>query len=227
MKFDIITIFPEMFPGYFETSMMKKAQDDGLIDITVHNLRDWSTDKHKTVDDVAYGGVSGMVMKVEPIYRAIKDLKEKHSNENIRVILLSAGGEVLKQNKVRSLSEYDRLILITGHYKGVDGRVAENIVDEELSVGEYVVTGGEVPAMIVVDTVSRMVPGVIGNDESKKGESYSPGVKREHEVYTRPEIFSPDGKEKWTVPEILVSGNHKKIKEWREQEREYKNNLDK
>lgn len=221
MKFDILTIFPEMFPCYFNTSMMAKAIEDDLIEVNVHDLRDWATDKHKTIDDVAYGGVTGMVMKVEPIYRAVKELKEKYKDEKIKVILLSAGGEVLKQKKVRSLSDYDRLILIAGHYKGVDGRVTEHIIDEEIAVGEYVITGGEVPAMLVVDAVSRMVPGVIGNPESKEGESHSPGVEKEHEVYTRPEKFKTDKGEEWSVPEVLVSGHHQKIEEWRQEHREY------
>lgn len=219
MKFDILTIFPEMFPCYFGTSMMKKAQDEDLIDVNVHSLRDYADDKHRMVDDEAYGGVSGMVMKVEPVYNAVSSLK-KDDKEKTRTILMSAKGAVLDQKKVRDLySNYDRLIIITGHYKGVDGRVSEYIADEEIAVGEYVITGGEVPAMLLVDAVSRMVPGVIGSPESKEGESFSPGVKHEHEVYTRPELFKTKDGEEWRVPEILLSGHHKKIEEWRNEKR--------
>ena len=217
--FDVLTIFPEMFPAYFQSSILGKAQDGGLIKINVHNLRDWAKDKHKMTDDAAYGGISGMVMKVEPIYRAVKDLKKKVRTKKRKIILLSAKGKILKQKKVRELGELKHIILIAGHYKGVDERVALHIADEELSIGEYVITGGEVPAMVVVDAVSRMMPGVIGKDESKKGESFSEGVKHEHGVYTRPAEFSPKKGVSWKVPEILVSGHHKKIAAWREAHR--------
>jgi len=227
--FDILTIFPEMFPCYFDSSMLGRAQKNKLIKIRVHNLRDFAKDKHKISDDTAYGGISGMVMKVEPIYKAVEAVKKKiHSNKK-RVILLSAKGKVLTQQKARSLARYDQIILIAGHYKGVDERVRKYIADEELSIGEYVITGGELPAMIVVDAVSRIVKGVIGKEASKEGESFSKGVKFEHPVYTRPAVFSPPtspkasrGKQKraeWKVPEVLLSGDHKKIAAWREAER--------
>lgn len=246
IQFDILTLFPEMFPGYFDASMLGRAQKNKKIKIRVHNIRDYAKDKHRVTDDVTYGGISGMVMKVEPIYYAVKAVKKKSPKFNFgrrkkaaksRIILLSAKGKVLTQQKVRSLARYDQLILITGHYKGVDERVAKYIADEELSVGEYVITGGEVPAMLVVDAVSRMVPGVIGREASKEGESFSEirddkhrvFVKHEHPVYTRPEVFSPPtspkaskGKQKkveWKVPPVLLSGDHKKIAEWREKNR--------
>ena len=214
--FDVLTIFPEMFPPYFEGSILGKAQKAGYIKINIHNLRDWTNDPHKVTDDMAYGGISGMVMKVEPIYHAVKELKKKVRTKKRKIILLSAKGKVLNQKKVRELGKLKHIILIAGHYKGVDERVARYIADEELSVGEYVVTGGEVPAMILVDAVSRMVPGVVGKDKSKYGESFSTGVKHEHAVYTRPAEFSPEKGKVWRVPKVLTSGHHKKIEEWRE-----------
>lgn len=232
MKFDILTIFPEMFSCYFESSMIKKARDEGLIEVNVYNLRDWAPDKHKVTDDQAFGGISGMVMKVEPIYYAVEELKKQKpaphrssgeagtSGAGSKVILLSAKGEILKQKKVRQLGEEKHIILIAGHYKGVDERVAEHIADEELSIGEYVLTGGELPAMAVVDAVSRMVPGVVGKEQSKEGESYAEGVKREHPVYTRPSVFNPKEGVEWKVPEVLLSGNHAEIEKWREENRE-------
>jgi tRNA (guanine37-N1)-methyltransferase len=226
MMFHIVTIFPEMFSGYFGSSMLKRAQKNKKIKINVVNLRDLTKDKHHITDDNAYGGVSGMVMKVEPIYNAVKAIKKKIRAKKTRVILLSAKGKVLTQEKVRSLSKFDHIVLIAGHYKGIDERVADHIADEELSVGEYVITGGEVPAMIVVDALSRMIPGVIGKEASKEGESFSPGVTHEHPVYTRPEVFKPFAESRgrkaaiaWKVPEVLLSGDHKKIEEWRQKHR--------
>ncbi|MBI1888486.1 MAG: tRNA (guanosine(37)-N1)-methyltransferase TrmD [Candidatus Spechtbacteria bacterium] len=232
ITFDILTIFPEMFSCYFDSSMLGRAQKKKLIKIRVHNLRDFTKDKHKITDDLAYGGISGMVMKVEPIYRAVQKLKIKGGltalRKKSRVILLSAKGKVLTQEKVRRFAKYDQIILIAGHYKGVDERVAKHIADEELSVGEYVITGGEVPAMIVVDAVSRMIKGVIGDEASKEGESFSilgrsgrprERVKHEHGVYTRPAVFSPKKGVRWEVPEVLLSGHHAKIEEWREAQR--------
>ena len=209
-----------MFDGYFNSSILGKAQKNKKIKINVHNLRDYAKDKHKTTDDVAYGGISGMVMRVEPIYRAVQRIKGK---KKTRVILTSAKGKVLTQQKVRSLAKYDQIILIAGHYKGVDERVAKYVVDEELSIGEYVITGGELPAMVVVDAVSRMFEGVIGKEISKEGESFSKGVKHEHGVYTRPEVFSPKRGVNWKVPKVLVSGHHKNIEEWRQKSRKLDN----
>lgn len=219
MRFDILTIFPEMFSCYFESSMLKKAQENKKIRIDVHNLRDFAEDSHKMTDDMAFGGISGMVMKVEPIYNAVKAIKKQTRGKKIKVILLSAKGDILTQKKVREFGKLDQLILVAGHYKGVDERVADYIADEELSVGEYVITGGEIPAMLVVDAVSRMVPGVIGKERSKKGESYSRGVKHEHPVYTRPATFKPKKGIEWKVPDVLLGGHHKKIEEWRDAKR--------
>ena len=226
IRFDIITIFPNIFESYFESSILGRAQKRKLISVRVHDLRSWATDKHHTTDDAAYGGISGMVMKVEPIYRAVQKFSAKGgsaSGGKTRTILLSAKGKQFNQAKAKSLARYDHIILIAGHYKGVDERVAKYIADEELSIGEYVLTGGELPAMVIVDAVSRMIPGVVGDSASKEGESFSTAdIKKEHPVYTRPEVFEPQkGKShrhsgtSWRVPKVLLSGDHKKIEEWR------------
>ena len=243
MKFHIITIFPEIFDSYFQESLLKRAQERKLLEIHIHNLRNWATDPHKTVDDSPFGGGLGMVMKVEPIYRAVESIKKKirkgspstqlrAERRKLRIVLLSAKGKILTQQKVRSLAKYDQIILIAGHYKGVDERVAKYVVDEELSIGEYVITGGELPAMVVVDAVSRMFEGVIGKEISKEGESFSilgrsgrprEIIRHEHPVYTRPEVFSPKRGVNWKVPKVLVSGHHKNIEEWRQKSRKLDN----
>lgn len=218
MRFDILTIFPEMFVSYSNASILKKAQKKKLIKIHIHNLRKWALDRHQTTDDCPYGGGMGMIFKVEPIFKAIKDLKKKTAKKR-RIILFSAKGKKLTQKKVKQLSKYDQLILICPRYEGVDERVAKYIADEEISIGEYILTGGELPAMVLVDAVSRFIPGVI-KKESLSEESFSVDFegKGEYPQYTRPEIFYPNKKKKkisWRVPDILLSGNHKKIKEWR------------
>lgn len=218
MRFDILTIFPEMFVSYSNASILKKAQKKKLIKIHIHNLRKWTLDRHQTTDDCPYGGGMGMIFKVEPIFKAIKDLKKKKIKKR-RIILFSAKGKRLTQKRVEQLSKYDQIILICPRYEGVDERVAKYIADEEISIGEYILTGGELPAMVLVDAVSRFIPGVI-----KKGslleESFNADFKGkgEYPQYTRPEIFYPNKKKKkiaWQVPDILLSGNHKRIKEWR------------
>ncbi|MBU1102384.1 tRNA (guanosine(37)-N1)-methyltransferase TrmD [Patescibacteria group bacterium] len=224
VKFDIITIFPNIFTSYFGESILKRAQSKNLIEINAHDLRQWAIDRHKTVDDSPYGGGPGMVMKVEPIFKAVSALKSlkfkvKSSKLKKRVILFSAKGKQFTQADARRLAKYDQLILICGRYEGVDERVAQHIADEELSVGNFVLTGGEIPAMIVVDVVSRLIPGVLGKKESLKEESFSIRKQKtenrkqylEYPQYTRPEKFKG-----WKVPEVLLSGNHKKIEEWRE-----------
>ena len=216
MRFDILTIFPEIFDSYFNISILKKAQKNKLIKIYTHNLRKWTLDRHQTVDDCPYGGGMGMIFKVEPIFKAVKDLKKKKIKK-CRVILFSPKGDKLTQKKAKRLSKYDQLILVCPRYEGVDERVAQYIVDEEISIGEYVLTGGELPAMILVDAVSRFIPGVI-KKESLSEESFNIEGKGEYPQYTRPEIFYPNKKSKkitWQVPEVLLSGNHKKISEWK------------
>ncbi len=209
MKFDIITIFPEIFNSYFNESIIKRAQKKKLIKINIHNLRDFTTDKHKTVDDRPYSGGAGMIFKVEPIYKAIK--KIKRNKQKTRVILFSAKGKKFDQKIARRFSKLNQLILICGRYEGVDERVAKYIADEEISIGDYVLTGGELPAMIMTDTITRLIPNVI-KSESLKEESFSGSL--EYPQYTRPEIFSPKKKINWRVPKILLSGDHKKIQEW-------------
>lgn len=213
MKIDILTIFPEMFEGPLTQSILKRAVDKSLVEIKVHNLRDWSTDKHHKVDAPPYGGGPGMVMMVEVIDRAVEELlaKPDHaSRDKTRVVLMDTKGPVYNQKKAEELKDYEHLILIAGHYEGVDHRVHEHIADEVISIGEYVLTGGELPAMIVVDSVVRLLPGVLGSEESLSEESYSQGSNIEYPQYTRPEEYKG-----WKVPEILLSGHHAKIKEWR------------
>ncbi|MFH0906962.1 MAG: tRNA (guanosine(37)-N1)-methyltransferase TrmD [bacterium] len=225
MRFDIITIFPKMFDSYFSESIIKRAQEKKLIKINIHNLRDYTLDKHKTVDDRPYGGGSGMVLMFEPIYKAIKDIFSKTRIKKIkrRVILLSVKGKKFDQKMAQKFSKLDQLIIISGRYEGVDERVSEYIADEEISIGDYILTGGELPAMVVIDAVSRLVTGVISKG-SLKEESFSNSLKiknlklkieKEYPHYTRPEIVIINRKKR-KVPGVLLSGNHKKIKEWRD-----------
>ncbi len=225
MRFDFITIFPEMFDSYLNESILKRATEKKLVSFEAHDLRKWSTDKHKTVDDSPYGGGAGMVMKVEPIYNALKDIKieklrnrktEKQKNRGTRVILLSAKGKQFTQkDAIRLAKNYNQIIFICGRYEGVDERVAKYLVDEEISTGPYVLTGGELPAMTIADAISRNIPGVLGKEESLEDESHGTPGKKAHPQYTRPEIFKTKNGEEWEVPKILLSGDHKKIEEWR------------
>ncbi|MFC1700570.1 tRNA (guanosine(37)-N1)-methyltransferase TrmD [Patescibacteria group bacterium] len=209
MTFNIITIFPNIFGSYFNESIIGRAQKKELIKINTINLRDYASDKFKHVDDKPYGGGAGMVMMVEPIYKAVEDIKKK--NKKIKTILLSAKGKKFDQKMARKFSKLDNIILICGRYEGVDERVAEHIADEEVSIGDYVLTGGELPAMIMVDAISRLIPGVI-TKESLREESFSKDKIIEYPQYTRPEIFK-----NWRAPEVLLSGNHKEIEKWKKQ----------
>ncbi len=218
MRFDIITIFPKIFGSYFGESIIKRAQAKKLVKIKIHNLRDWATDKHKSVDDTPYGGGAGMVMKVDVLYRAIKQVLSK--NKKTKVVLLSAKGKTWTQAMAHKYAKLDRVILICGRYEGVDERVKE-FVDEEISVGDYVLTGGELGAAVIVDSVSRLLPGVLGNIESAVDESHSqPGV-LEYPHYTKPEVFTA-GRKQYAVPKVLLSGNHKEIGKWRQGQTKYK-----
>ncbi|MBI3671530.1 tRNA (guanosine(37)-N1)-methyltransferase TrmD [Candidatus Azambacteria bacterium] len=208
--FDVITIFPKAF-SYLGESIMWRAQDKGFAKINVHNLRDYSKDKRRRVDGTTYGGGAGMVMQVDPIQNAVKTIKSK--DKRTRVILLSAKGKIFNQKKAKSLLRYDQLIFICGRYEGVDERVAKYIADEEISIGEYVLTGGELPAMIIIDSIARLIPGVI-KEESLKEESFSKEGFLEYSQYTKPEVVEIDGKKR-RVPKVLLSGNHQRIKEWR------------
>lgn len=254
MQFDILTIFPNIFNSYFSESIIKRAQKKGLIKIKIHNLRDYTIDKHKTVDDKPYGGGPGMVMKIEPIWRClhanldanylrIKNVNKRKSKaalsvssqelrhciggrriqtQKSKIVLLTPRGRLFNQKIAVKWSKMDQLILICGHYEGIDERV-NRLVDEKISIGPYILTSGELPAMIIVDAVSRLIPGVLGNIKSLKFQIPIRQLADKFQIpntefpqYTRPEIFSPDGKTKWRVPKVLLSGNHKKIQEWRE-----------
>ncbi|HTM68575.1 MAG TPA: tRNA (guanosine(37)-N1)-methyltransferase TrmD [Candidatus Binatia bacterium] len=225
MRFDVLTIFPPMFDGYFTESIIKRARERGLLDVRVHDLRGWTTDKHHKVDDKPYGGGPGMVMKVEPFDRALKELKAQSSKleaSRTRVVLMSAKGKRFTHKDAVRLSKYKRLVLLCGRYEGVDERVAANLADEELSIGDYVLTGGELPAMVVIDAVSRHVPGVLGKKASLAEESHSEEGVTEYPQYTRPEVYAPKKGVSWKVPKVLLSGAHDAVAAWREKKRRKK-----
>ena len=205
MKFDVLTLFPEMFKSLDE-SIIGRAKERELIEINLINIRDFSKDKHKKVDDTPYGGGAGMVIRPDVVYDTYSSVKD----DNAKVIYLSPQGKVLNQEKVKELSKEKHLILICGHYEGIDQRVLDEIVDEEISIGDYVLTGGELPAMVLIDSVSRYIEGVL-NDDSRKEESFSSNL-LEYPQYTRPEEFR--GKR---VPDVLISGHHENIKKWRDE----------
>jgi len=207
LRFDIITIFPKIFDSYLKESLLKKAQDKGKVKIGVHNLRDYTKDVHKTVDDRPYGGGLGMVFKVEPVYKAVKKLKKK---KKAKVILFTPRGKKFDQKTAYLLSKLDQVIMICGRYVGVDERVAKEIADMELSIGDYDLMGGELPAQVVVETVTRLIPGVLGKPQFLKERIAKDKGFIEFPQYTRPEVFN-----KWKVPKVLISGNHKEIEEWR------------
>ena len=210
MNFHIITIFPKIFDSYFSESIVKRAREKKLVDIKIHNLRDYTADKHKTVDDTPYGGGAGMVLKIEPIYDCLRCSKVRKDNLKSRIILFSAKGKRYTQSDAKRLAKYENIIMICGRYEGVDERVAKYLADEEISIGDFVLTGGEIPAMVVADSITRLIPGVLGNAESPKDESFSKKNYLEYPQYTKPASFR-DCK----VPEILLSGDHKKIDIWR------------
>jgi len=207
MRFDILSLFPEMFLSIFESSILKKARDKGLIEIHIHDIRMYATGKHRVTDDAPFGGGGGMVMKVEPIDRALAAL-ELQPGEG-PVILMSPQGVPFRQETAAELAACSRLVLICGHYEGVDERVREHLADREISVGDFVLTGGELSAMVIVDAVSRLVPSVLGNSESSQQDSFSSGL-LEYPHYTRPQEYRG-----WQVPEVLLNGNHRDIDAWR------------
>ena len=257
MTFHIITIFPEIFSSYFNESIIKRAQENDKIKIKIYNLRDWTVDKHKTVDDTPYGGGAGMIMKVDILYKALQTLNSQFpistrqastsnfqtiSNASIskfpnKVILTSAKGKAWNQQKANTYKKLDNLVIICGRYEGVDERIL-NFVDEEISIGDYVLTGGEIPAMVMIDSITRLLPGVLGNPESLNEESFSEKfkiqnspVKRvqakfeinlEYPQYTRPEVFIDKNGKEYDVPDVLRSGNHAEIAKWREEQKKGK-----
>jgi len=216
LTFDIITIFPNIFDSYLKESFIKKAQEKKLIKINIHNLRNWASDKHKSVDDRPFGGGLGMVLKVEPIFKAVKDLK-KSSDKKTKTILFTPRGEKFNQKISYSLSKLNRIIMICGRYEGVDERVAKNIADLELSIGDYDLMGGELPAMVVMETIARLIPNVLGKPQLLKERITKNKGFIEYPQYTRPEVFNSVKNKKWVVPKILVSGNHKEIEKWRKE----------
>ena len=208
MKIDVLTLFPAMFAGPLDESIVKRARAAGLLDLKIHSLRDWTHDRHKTVDDRPFGGGPGMLLKVEPLFEAIESLQR----EKTKVILLSPSGRKFDQSIARELAQSEELLLVCGSYEGFDERVREALADDELSIGDYVLTNGALPAMVVIDTVARLLPGVLGDDESSHDESFSQGL-LEYPQYTRPAEFRG-----MKVPEVLLSGNHAEIEKWRRQQ---------
>jgi tRNA (guanine37-N1)-methyltransferase len=210
MKIDILTLFPSMFDGPFSESIIKRAIEKELLEINLHNIRDYSADRHKTTDDYPYGGGAGMVMKVEPLAACIE--AAKNSGSNAKVILTTPRGLPFNQRTARELSQEEALIIVCGRYEGIDERIRELFIDYEISIGDFVLTGGELAAMVVVDAVTRLVPGVLGSEESAAGDSFSDGL-LEYPQYTRPPEFRG-----LKVPQVLLSGNHGDISRWRRQQ---------
>lgn len=210
IKFDILTLFPEMFSSPLNASIIKRARDKGLLEIAIHDIRDYAEGRHRVTDDEPYGGGGGMVMKVSPIDRALEAIVP--CRDNVAVVLLTPQGETFNQGMAGELSQLQRLVLICGHYEGVDERVREHLVDKEISIGDYVLTGGELSALVVLDAVSRLVAGVLGNSRSAREDSFATGL-LEHPHYTRPARYRA-----WPVPEVLLNGNHKEIEYWRRRE---------
>lgn len=210
IRFDVLSIFPEMLVSPLSFSLLKKAQEKGLLEVSLHDIRDWAEDKHKMTDDAPYGSGCGMVMKVEPVERALKVIKNPKMNS--LVVLMTPQGETLNQQIAKELAKKEQVIIICGRYEGVDERIREHLTDREISIGDYILTGGELSALVLIDAVSRFIPGVLGNSESALSESFSRGF-LEYPQYTRPAEY-----EGWKVPEVLVSGNHAEIERWRRYE---------
>jgi len=205
VKIDVLTLFPAMFVGPLDESIIMRARKAGLLDLKIHQLRDWTQDRHKTVDDRPFGGGPGMLMKPEPLFAAVENLRR----EGTKVILLTPSGRKFSQAIARELAGQKDLLFVTGHYEVFDERVRENLADDELSIGDYVLTNGALPAMVIIDAVARLLPGVLGDDESSRDESFSQGL-LEYPQYTRPAEFRG-----MKVPEVLLSGNHAEIEKWR------------
>jgi tRNA (guanine37-N1)-methyltransferase len=218
IKFDVITIFPEIFKSYLGESLIARAQAKKLIKINLHNLRKWTKDRHRTVDDRPFGGGLGMVLKVEPIYKSVKSVKLKVKSKKTKVILFTPRGKKFNQKLAYKLSRLDQIIFICGRYEGVDERVAQKIADMEISIGDYDLMGGELPAMVAIETISRLVPGVLGKEALLKERISKSGGFLEYAQYTRPEVYKVrkvHKVESWRVPKVLVSGDHKKIDQWK------------
>ena len=210
MRIDILTVMPDALESPLHTSILQRAQDKGLVEIHVHNLRDWSLRKHRKVDDYPFGGEAGMVMQIEPVWRCMEELKSQRDYDEI--IFTSPDGEQLDQPMANALSLKENLMILCGHYKGVDYRIREHLITKEITIGDYVLTGGELPAAVIADAVVRLLPGAIGDEQSALNDSFQDGL-IEAPVYTRPEVFNG-----WHVPEILLSGHQAKIAEWKMQQ---------
>jgi len=209
MRIDILSLFPKMFDGPFDESIVKRASDRGLVSLFIHNFREFAHDKHNTVDDYSFGGGEGMVLKPEPLFEAVESIKGTMGDSAGPVILLTPQGRLFCHQIAEELSKKQNLVLICGHYEGVDERVREHLVTDEISIGEYVLTGGELAAMVVVDAVVRLLPGALGSEQAASEDSYAKGF-LEYPQYTRPRVYRG-----WEVPEVLLSGNHKEIARWR------------
>jgi tRNA (guanine37-N1)-methyltransferase len=228
MQFEVFTLLPEIFPPYLDNSIMKRARERGLIDVRVHNIRDYTHDKHHTTDDTPYGGGGGMVMKPEPVFEAIEtvlglnapfDFSQDNSDQTppkpdstIPIILLTPQGRVFNQNIAQELSQHERIVLLCGRYEGVDERIREHLVTDEISIGDYVLTGGELPALILIDAISRLLPDVLGDPTGAEDDSHAMGL-LEYPHYTRPPEFRG-----WKIPEVLLTGAHAKIDKWRREQ---------
>ena len=221
MRIDIVTLFPEICRAPLSESMMKRAQEKRIVDLHIHNLRDWTTDKHHVVDDAPFGGGQGMVTKPEPIFAAVEDLKQRSTADRptfnagtiaAKVVLMSPGGRRLDQHMAQQLSQESHLIILSGHYEGVDHRVIEHLIDLEISIGDYVLTNGGIAAVVLVDSIVRLLPGTLGHEQSAGDDSFSNGL-LEAPQYTRPADFSG-----WKVPDVLISGNHSEIAKWRKEQ---------
>src|SRR5512147_2886409 len=219
MQFDVFTLLPQVFPSYLDTSILNRARQKGLIDVRVHNIRDYTHDKHHTTDDTPYGGGGGMVMKPEPVFEAVEtvlgltpNLSRPTPDSSIPIILLTPQGRVFNQRVAEELSRYDRIALLCGRYEGVDERIREHLVTDEISIGDYVLTGGELPALMIIDAVSRLLPGVLGDPTGAEDDSHSMGL-LEYPHYTKPPEFRG-----LKVPDVLASGNHAKIEQWRREQ---------
>jgi len=210
MRIEIVTLFPEICRAPLSESMMKRAQEKGILELHIRNLRDWTTDKHHVVDDAPFGGGQGMVMKPEPIFAAVEDLRVE--NRKSKIVLMSPAGRRLDQELAKRLSQEPRLIIVSGHYEGVDHRIIEHLIDLEISIGDYVLTNGAIAAVVLVDAIVRLLPGALGHEQSAADDSFSEGV-LEAPQYTRPAEFRD-----WKVPEVLLSGNHADIARWRKEQ---------
>jgi len=210
MKFDIFTLFPEVFQPYLDASIIKRARSGGLIEVNLHNIREWAIDRHHTTDDMPYGGGGGMVMKPDPVFASVESVLG--SPTDVPVILMTPQGRLFTQDVAKELSTLPHIALLCGHYEGIDERIREHLVTDEISIGDYVLTGGELPALIVMDAVSRYLPGVLGDPTGAEDDSHASGL-LEYPHYTRPPVFRD-----WTVPEVLLSGNHAVIDKWRREQ---------